>query len=220
MGSIPNRFMKMDWLKWGNSHFCEHGHTYLEHFGCFKEEQQQARIGYFDIESSQLVADFGFCIAWKILSEDGTMYGRSITKKEVLGPTLDKNLMKELVKTFENFDIIYTYFGTKFDFPFVRSRCIINNLDFPAYGGLKHKDTYYIIRNKFKLHRSRLDVACEMLLGRTLKTHWLGNHWIAAVQGVKSSLDYIEDHCEKDVIDLKLLTEKVLEFSQPLYRSI
>jgi len=81
---------------------------------------------------------------------------------------------------------------------------------------LKHKDVYYIVKNKFRLHRKSLEVACEMLLGNSNKTHWMGKHWIGAVQGKTESLDYIDDHCEKDVKDLKKLTEYVLDFANPI----
>jgi uncharacterized protein YprB with RNaseH-like and TPR domain len=181
------------------------------------EHPEENKIGYFDIESSSLVADFGFCIGWKILDNDDNMYGRMVTKEEVLGlKTPDKYLMKELIETLKNFDIIYTYNGTRFDFPFVRTRSVINKLDFPTFGSLKHKDVYYIVKNKFRLHRKSLEVACEMLLGNSNKTHWMGKHWIGAVQGKTESLDYIDDHCEKDVKDLKKLTEYVLDFANPI----
>jgi len=214
----PVHRLKKDKIVWLSTHRCKHGHTYLEHYNCYlTEHPEENKIGYFDIESSSLVADFGFCIGWKILDNDDNMYGRMVTKEEVLGlKTPDKYLMKELIETLKNFDIIYTYNGTRFDFPFVRTRSVINKLDFPTFGSLKHKDVYYIVKNKFRLHRKSLEVACEMLLGNSNKTHWMGKHWIGAVQGKTESLDYIDDHCEKDVKDLKKLTEYVLDFANPI----
>lgn len=203
---------------WLANHRCKHGHTYLSHYNCYlTENPEEMKIGYFDIESSSLVADFGFCIGWKIIDEDNNMYGRMVTKEEVLGKKIpDRYIIKELIDTLKTFDLMYTYNGTRFDFPFVRTRATINNLDFPTFGSLKHKDVYYIIKNKFRLHRKSLEVACEMLLGETNKTHWMGKHWIGAVQGNKASLDYIEDHCEKDVKDLKALTTLVLDYANPV----
>lgn len=214
----PVHRLRKDKIIWLNNHKCKHGHTYLEHYNCYlKENPEECRIGYFDIESSSLVADFGFCITWKILDDNDKMHGRTITKEEVLsGGIPDRILMKELIKELGKFDLIYTYNGTKFDFPFVRTRSIINGLEFPYFGSLKHKDIYYIIKNKFRLHRKSLEVACEMLLHNSNKTHWMGDHWIGAVQGKKESLNYIDKHCEYDVKDLKALTEKVLEYANPI----
>lgn len=215
MATAPVHRLKKDFIIWLNNHKCEHGHTYLEHYNCYlKEHPEENKIGYFDIESSSLVADFGFCITWKILTEDDVMLGRTITKEEVLSKGQpDKKLMRELIQTLNGFDTIYTYNGTRFDFPFVRTRSVINDLDFPTFGSVKHKDVYYIIKNKFRLHRKSLEVACEMLLGKTDKTHWMGKYWIGAVQGKQDCLDYIDDHCEKDVKDLKKLTKKTLDFA-------
>jgi uncharacterized protein YprB with RNaseH-like and TPR domain len=212
-----HRMRKDEIVKLGNS-YCSHGHTYLEHFSCFlKEHPPKQKIGYFDIESSALVADFGFCIGWRILDTENNLYGRVITKEEVLNNTKipDYNLMQELVDTLNTFDLLYTYYGTKFDFPFVRTRCVEGNIKFPNFGTIKHKDVYYIIRNKFRLHRSRLETACEMLLGHSNKTHWMGKHWIGAVQGKEESLKYIDEHCIYDVKDLKELTETVLDYANP-----
>ena len=215
MPEAPVHRLKKDKIIWLASHRCKHGHSYLSHYNCYlKEHPEENKIGYFDIESSSLVADFGFCISWKILDEGNTMYGRTITKDEVLsGKIPDGKLMKELIETLSGFDVIYTYNGTRFDFPFVRTRAVINNLDFPMFGSIKHKDIYYIIKNKFRLHRKSLEVACEILLGETNKTHWMGDHWIGAVQGKKESLQYIDEHCENDVYDLKRLTELVLDYA-------
>lgn len=214
----PVHRIKKDKIIWLSTHRCKHGHTYLEHYNCYlTEHPEENNIGYFDIESSSLVADFGFCISWKILDENDNMFGRTITKEEVLGCKIpDKLLMRDLIETLNKFDLIYTYNGTRFDFPFVRTRSVINGIDFPMFGSIKHKDVYYIIKNKFRLHRKSLEVACEMLLGETDKTHWMGKHWIGAVQGKKNSLDYIDDHCERDVHDLKKLTKMVLDFANPV----
>lgn len=221
MPAPVHRLKKTD-IIWLANHKCKHGHDYLSHYHCFlTEHPDQLKVGYFDIESSSLVADFGFCIGWYILDNEGVYHGRTITTDEVLkGNYPDNKIMKELVTTLDKFDLIYTYNGTKFDLPFVRTRCVTQNLRFPFYGTLKHKDIYYTIKTKFRLHRKTLEVACEMLLGHSNKTHWMGKHWIGAVQGKQASLDYIDDHCRKDVADLKELTEKVLEFAYPVSRSI
>lgn len=213
----PVHRLKKDQIIWLANHKCKHSHTYLEHYNCYLlENPQDKKVGYFDIESSSLVADFGFCLNWHIIDDKNKLYGRSITKEEVMkDPIPDKNLMRELLDTFKTFDLLYTYNGTKFDFPFVRTRSVINKLAFPVFGSIKHKDVYYIIKNKFRLHRKSQEVACEMLLGKTLKTHWFGKHWIGAVQGKQKSLDYIDDHCIRDVKDLKKLTEMVLDYANP-----
>ena len=218
----PVNKMKKDLIVWMGTHTCKHSHTYLEHYNCYLQEVgDNLKVGYFDIEASNLKANFGFVISWYILDRDGTYHGRTISPKEVLNDKPpDKKILQELIDCFNSFDIIYTYYGTKFDLPFVRTRSIIAGLDFPVVGSLKHKDTYYIIKNKFNLHRKSLEVACEVLLGKTNKTHWMGDHWIGAVQGKSDSLAYIDEHCRNDVFDLKALSELAIEYVKPVFNSI
>jgi DNA polymerase elongation subunit (family B) len=220
--SAPIHRMKKDEMVWYGTHKCQHGHTYLEHWQCALDElEDKLRIGYFDIEASNLKADFGFMISWYILDGDGKYHGRTITPREVLcDDPPDKELLKELVDCFNSFDVIYTYYGTGFDLPFVRTRSIIAGVKFPYYGSLKHKDTFYIIKNKFNMSRRSLENACQVLLGRTNKTHWMGKHWTGAVQGKEDSLRYIDDHCRKDVKDLKDLTELAIDYVMPTVKSI
>ncbi|KYC46545.1 MAG: hypothetical protein AMQ74_01794 [Candidatus Methanofastidiosum methylothiophilum] len=217
----PVHRLKKDEIIWLANHKCRHGHTFLEHYNCFlTENPDKMKIGYLDIESSSLVADFGFCITWYILDNTGKFYGRTVTRKELKNDYPDSNLVKEFVDTLDQFDLIYTYNGVRFDWPFMRTRCVMQNINFPVYGSLKQKDIYYTIKSKFRIHRKSLEVACEMILGHSNKTHWMGKYWIGAVQGKQEALDYIDDHCRKDVTDLKELTETVLEYAYPVNRSI
>lgn len=222
MGLAPVHRLKKDDIIWLSRNRCKHSHTYLEHYNCYlNDNPDKCRVGYFDIESSNLKADMGFVIAWYILDEKGNYHGRTITKEELYKCTYpDQKLMKELIKELKNYDIIRTYFGSRFDIPFIRTRCVIQNLEFPFYGTLKHKDVYYTIKSKFSLVNKKLETACEMLLGDSNKTKWSVKHWVGAIQGKQKSLDYIDEHCRYDVLDLKRLTDKVIEFAYPINRSI
>ena len=59
--------LKKDEMLWLYSHYCKHGHRYTEHPKCFHEEHAELvdaeRVGFVDIETSGLNADFGwiFC---------------------------------------------------------------------------------------------------------------------------------------------------------------
>jgi uncharacterized protein YprB with RNaseH-like and TPR domain len=192
--------------------------SYLEHYNCYlKEKPEENRIGFFDIETSNLDANFGIVLCYCIKTPDGDILGRKLTKEECLNTkkSPDIYLMKELIKDLNKFDILYGYYSTKFDIPFIRSRCVSNNIDFPVFGSIKHKDIYYIIKNKFKLNRNSLEVACRELVGTTLKNHFDGNMWRHAVQGNEKALEFIFDHCKRDVIDLELLANKVIDFANP-----
>lgn len=220
---VPVQRLKKDELVWLGTHNCAHGHSYLEHYSCFlKENPNKKRIGFLDIETSNLDADFGILLCYCI-KEAGKdkIYKGVITKKEATHTTEpDKRLVNQCVEDILKFDLLYTYFGTKFDLPFLRSRAVALKIKFPLHGTLKHKDIYYIIRNKFKLHRNRLEVACNELVGASDKSHFDGNIWRQAVQGDKVALSYILSHCEADVRDLEKLTDEVIDYAYPSVKSL
>lgn len=222
MRAPVHRLKKAD-IVWLGGHSCKHGHSYLEHYECYLKEhpEEGIRIGYLDIETTNLDANWGVCVCYCIKVHDkDKIYSRVITPKELRGKHLDKELCQQFLKDIQNFDKIVTYYGTRFDVPYIRTRCLINRLDFPEYGQLFHKDIYYIIRNKFKLNRSRQELACRMLLGETEKTHFGLDYWIRAAAGDKKALDYILDHCKRDVRDLNKLTNRVVNFHLPSNKSI
>lgn len=211
----PVSRLKKTTIIWLSRHRCKHKHTYLEHYNCYlKDNPEGQRVGFLDIETSNLDANYGImlCYCIKELGKNKILE-RTITKAE-LKKELDKKLVGQCVKDINKFDRVITYYGTGFDIPFIRTRALRWNLDFPIYGELWHDDIYYIIRNKFKLHRNRMEVACQTLLGKTRKTHINPDLWTRALQGDQRSIKYILDHCRRDVKDLEELYNKVINFKR------
>lgn len=214
--------LKKSEIIWLGTHYCKHRHTYLAHYNCYLTEHpnEGEQIGFFDIETSNLDANYGIMFSYCIKpAGKREITGRLITSKE-LKKDLDKEVCKQLLIDISKFDKLVGYYSTKFDIPFIRTRCIRHGLEFPEYGQLFHKDVYYIIRNKFKLHRNRQEIACRFLLGKTEKTHLLPETWMRAMQGDKKSLQYIYDHNKRDVRDLERLYNKVINFHLPSNKSI
>lgn len=200
---------------------CRHGHRYLEHYGCYQEETgNKLRVGFLDIETSNLAADFGivflYCI--KVAGEDKILE-RVITDKELHG-SLDKGVLEQVIEDMQKFDLLITYYGTKFDIPFLRTRALYHGLHFPEFGAVQHKDAYYIIKSKFRLSRNRMEQAARILLGKTEKTHINSVYWLKALQGDRRSLNYILDHCRKDVLDLERLYDAVRVYVKNTTKSI
>lgn len=217
----PVHKLRKDKIIWLGKHRCQHRHTYLEHYECYlKEAAPPTRIAHFDIETSNLKATYGILLCYCLLDhQTGEILHDCITKKDLNG-NLDKRVVSSCVKDLDKFDVVVSYYGTKFDLPFIRTRATIYDIPFPAYGLMKHIDVYYTIRNKMRLHSNRLAVACESLLGSTEKTIIDPNRWVKALQGDKKALDYILEHCKRDVRDLQRLYNKVIDFRYPGMRSI
>jgi uncharacterized protein YprB with RNaseH-like and TPR domain len=196
---------------------CKHGHSGLEHYGCWDGGNE--RIGYLDIETTNLDANFGIILSYCIKDSDSSkIFERVITKQEIDTGTAgdeDYHVVKQLVEDLQKFDKLVTFYGVRFDMPFIRTRAVSMRIPFPAYGTIKHQDVYFLIRNKFKLNSNRLENACRVLLGATDKTKIDYKFWRAAARGDKKALAYVVEHNRFDVTDLEKLYLKVLEYQRP-----
>lgn len=219
--------MKKAEILWMTTHKCEAHHVkYIEHPNCYEREHpDKTKVGIIDIEASNLKADFGVVICYAIqdLATDDII-SRIATKKELFDRKRqpDYAVMKDLCDDMRKFDRLIGYYCSdgKFDIPFLRSRAVAQNLDFPGYGEVIMEDVWPIIRYKFCLSSNRLINASRFLVGESNKTNWFAAYWIRAIQGDKEALAYIKDHCEKDVQDTKKLYLKVRRFKRQANTSI
>ena len=81
MSIAPVSRLKKTEIVWLAAHRCRHSHTYLEHYNCYLDENpNKGRTGYFDIETSNLAANYGIMYCYCI--KDGNsdkIFERTIT---------------------------------------------------------------------------------------------------------------------------------------------
>lgn len=185
---------------------CNHGHTGLEHYSCWiASNPKEEKMGFIDIETTNLKADFGIILAYSIADDQTDEVTSRVITKNDLRTCLDGKVVKACVTDMRRFDRLVGYYSTKFDIPFIRTRAIALGLDFPEYGEIIHNDLYYTVRNKLNISSNRLDNACRTVFGATEKTRIDADHWIKALMGDKGALDYILDHNIRDVQETKKL---------------
>ncbi|MDV7402283.1 ribonuclease H-like domain-containing protein, partial [Arthrospira platensis SPKY1] len=102
--------------------------------------------------------------------------------------------MEEIKK----YRIIVTYYGTKMDVPYVRTKALFHGFEFPAYGELFHWDLYYTVRHKLQLSRNSLAVATAYL-GIPGKTPLDAEVWNRAKYGDPEAIDLVVEHNIADV---------------------
>lgn len=217
----PNNLSK-DELRTFMTKRCTHSHFYFEHPSCFlKEKSKPIKRGFFDIETGNLKANFGILLSYAIKVEnEDVIYSDTITKKDLNKKILDKRLLQECIDDLSKFDEILTYYGTRFDIPFVRSRALYWGLEFPKYGFIKHKDIYYMVRNRLCLSSNHLETACRFL-GIKEKTHIDNEAWILATcTGDKKALEEMSDHNRKDSMITEHLYHKICDYVKETKRSI
>lgn len=200
---------------------CKHRHLYIEHPNCwYKEKDREPRIGYFDIETGGMNANFDIMLCYSIKTRNKKEFHRGcVIKEEIQSFNFDKNVCKKLIQDLLRYDIIITYYGTKFDIPFVRSRSLQHKLDFPVFGSIKHKDVYYMVKRLLKLHKRSLESTCAFL-DIEGKNHIRGSLWMKAKHGDKKALKYVQKHCDLDVMILEKLHKRLEAFVKNTNRSI
>ena len=170
-------------------------------------------IGYLDIETTGLKANVDIMLSWAIKTRDKDEVVSDVIKKsEVFSGKYDYRIVKSLIKALGNYDIIMTYYGTRFDVPFMRTRALDHGLPFPKFRSLSHKDIYYLVRSKLQLTRSSLKTATEFL-GIQGKTNLDPRVWRDARYGDAKALKYVFDHNVADVEILEDLHKKIEEYT-------
>lgn len=180
-----------------------------------EEAQGKLRIGYFDIETTNLNANFGFMLSWYIKKDSKNEYDFSvITKKEIFDYQFDKRLVIELFDALDNYDILYTHYGglKRFDVPFIITRAYAHGLE-KRLSIMREKfirDTWPIARTRLRLHRNSLDAIGEALQVKGVKkTPLKPEIWRLASVGHPASLEYIALHNKRDVQLLEKIAKKL-----------
>ncbi|MGC8588885.1 MAG: ribonuclease H-like domain-containing protein [Hydrogenobaculum sp.] len=190
---------------------CVHGHTGLEHPNCYikyLDSCDTSNIGFLDIETSQLDAEFGFMITWSIKKLDGDIKSDYLKHSDFNTWNFDRRITHSIIEEMKKYKIIYTYYGSRFDIPFIRSRALKYNLSFPIQNQIIHRDLYYIVRNKLALTSNALGNVTHYL-GIEGKNGISKSTWLRASYGDKSSIKYILDHNIRDVKILEELYKKI-----------
>jgi uncharacterized protein YprB with RNaseH-like and TPR domain len=156
------------------------------------------RIGYLDIESDGLRADFATMLTWAIKEKDGPTNYDIITKEELFNGSADRRLIQSVVDELGKYDIIVGYFSTGFDLPFIRTKALHYGIDFPHYGEVYHWDLFYTVKSKLCLSRKSLDNACDYL-GISGKTPLDKDVWRRAKYGDRDAIQKVLEHNIADV---------------------
>lgn len=172
-------------------------------------------IGYLDIESTGFSANIDVMLSWCIKGRgEKKVAGACITREELMSNKSDSRIVELLVEEMNKYDVIFTYYGTRFDIPFIRTRALYHGTYFPMYRQKSHKDLYYVVKSKLKLHRSSLMAATEFF-GIDGKTRIKPEYWQKARWGDKKSLKYVYEHNIADVEILEDLHRKLEDFAPP-----
>ena len=207
-------------------------HNGLEHPRCYDRLQkiEGERIGFLDIETEDLKADFGIMFCWCVLdAKTDKIISDIITPDDIKKysshdrdkmPKEDTRILKSLIDTLQNYDRLVGHYSSRFDLQFSRTRSIICDVPFPHFGEIYQSDTWMILKHKFKLSRNSQENATRKLLGATRKDHLSLSIKHGCLRGEKWALDSSLEHCKKDVLDLRDLYNTINPYAKKTNTSI
>jgi uncharacterized protein YprB with RNaseH-like and TPR domain len=178
------------------------------------------REGYLDIEASQAgrgSGQWGICYSWAIKARGGPIYSAVLRHRSLKA---ERALLSKLIRTLTKFDRIYTWYGARFDIPFVRTRCLAHGLPFPEYMQLYHTDLWFVARSRLALSSNRLANVETFFNLPESKTPLEPEIWQRAAFGDRQALRYIHEHNVADVKVLELVHERLEAYFAGTRRSI
>lgn len=214
-----------------NSFRCVHRHNGYQHPECFKKFIiTDEKIGFIDIETEDLTAEYGIIFGYCIKDANSDkIYSGHITIDDIrqfksthrdVEPKEDRNVVKKLIGDMANFKRLIGHFSGFFDIPFIRTRAVISGLEFPEFGEYYQTDTWMILKKKFKLRRNTLENSCRKLLGVSNKDHLSLAIKHGVLRGEKWAIKDTMEHCRKDVLDTEALYNKIYGFMKMTKASI
>lgn len=177
------------------------------------------KIGFLDIEATDLSAPWGFILCYVLGDEKGSLIKKAITLEDLYKAEFDKNLLRQFCEDIKPFDrIVGHYIGDrKYDLPMLRSRAELWHLPFPQYKFHYITDTHLILKNKFRLKSNSLRSGCDFF-GITSKEHpIIQKYWNYLMTGNKKlmqrAINYILLHCVEDVISTRKLYKRIVKYA-------
>lgn len=183
------------------------------------------KVGFLDIETTDLRADWGYILTWYIKTEGKKEYysGR-INQKEILRGDFDKRVTRELLEAMSKYDVLWAHYGSdfRFDVPYIRTRAYSHGLEdlIPKKMELFIKDTYPLAKKKLKLSSNKLGNIAENLGIKEKKSPVSPVLWRLARIGNEEALDYVEEHNKRDVGVLEKVYKKLSVIDDQPMRSI
>lgn len=174
-----------------------------------------SKIGYLDIETSGLTANFDIMLSYAIFVRD-VKTGKTSVRAAVINrkdvddamrkrdaDLIDKRILIKLLDDISDLDCLigHWFIGKhRHDIPFVRTRCAINKVSgFPHHRMIRYGDTQKWGSQIHRLSSYGLAAIADAYSVSTKKTPVKSKDWKLACMGDKKALDYVLDHNIKDV---------------------
>lgn len=219
---------------------CSHGHNWSDHPNCFVKdgkyllpkrlleenrylqwyEKENAKIGFFDIEASDLSSDVGWMISWAMKERGNKQISYDqISQKDVLSRNFDKRIVTSLLDEFTKYDCVVGYYSSGFDLPYIMGRSIEWGLEYPKPNTLFQIDVYFAFKHRIALHRKSLESLTKhfKIAGKTKLDF---GYWKLSALGFEKELKEMEKHNKADILILEKLFDEIEPYCRFSKRSV
>jgi uncharacterized protein YprB with RNaseH-like and TPR domain len=176
------------------------------------------KIGFFDIESTDLKGNFGRILCASFANQFGEVTTLRGDDPAYRGSKVrdDSRLVAAVRDMVESFDYIITWNGKKFDIPFLDTRLLLAG-ERPVRKDIMHTDLMYKAKMfSLTLHSARLDAVAKTFRLPVQKTPLDPETWLDAAMSDTDAMEYIVQHCEADVLVLR----EVYRILKPLIKIV
>lgn len=180
------------------------------------------KIGILDIETTGLWADFGYVLVAVIKNIDtnkdeifrldtcGSYKNEKLRSSPQFWRRVDRELLEQIRKAYEDYDIIVHFNGRNFDIKFLNTRMLKCGL--PLLPEMKQLDIYQIAKHRIRLRSKRLDALKDFLEVDQKEEGHKWEYWQMAGAGVKEGFDYVVEHCQRDVARLAEVARRMKHY--------
>lgn len=163
------------------------------------------RILAFDIEASNLAANFGLLLSFgsKIVGKRGISVLNILDYMDEAGGDIiraEKVLLMDVSEILLNAEVWLSHYGGRgrYDQNFLNTRLLYHRLPVlpPNHA---HVDTWKVSARDLRLSNNRLNTISEFLETKGEKNKIKPEQWIRALGGHRPSMDYIVEHNRRDV---------------------
>lgn len=174
---------------------------------------------FVDLETTNLKANFGRILCGSVADMFGNVQTFRIDEAPFKRARRrdDVALAVALRDYLEQFDFMVTWYGKMFDVKYLNTRLAIGN-ERPLRSDIIHLDNIFTSRWALALHSSRLDAVAKTFRLPVQKTGLDPEIWNDAADGDKEAMDYVVEHCEKDVLVLRQVFYILKPFVKNLHR--
>lgn len=178
-----------------------------------------AKIMYFDIESTDLSAEFGemLCFGYWWHHEEEPVVLRMWDYPgwdKLPVEKRDLYLLQDVVKLIEEADVLVGHFSPGFDFPFIQTRCLMHGLK-PIPKPV-HIDTWRIAKKNLRLNNNKLKTIARAFNCAEQKSEVPLYIWRRAKAHNVEAMEMIADYNIQDVRTQRSITEKLMPLAANL----